>query len=138
MKKVVIYTDGTAEPNPGPASIGAIIKDERGKLLASISQGIGRATNNQAEYSAVIAALEKAIALGAKQVELRSDSELVVRQIKGWYRVKNAALKPLYQRVQQLLSQFEGATITNVPRRENKVADNLASIALKQSRTTLG
>ena len=131
MKKVVIYTDGTAEPNPGPAAIGAIIKDEQGKLLASISRGIGRATNNQAEYSAVIAALEKAIALGAKQVDLRSDSELVVRQINGRYRVKSAALKPMYQRVKRLLSQLEGYTVINVPRRENAEADNLANMALK-------
>ena len=131
MKKVVIYTDGTAEPNPGPAAIGAIIKDEQGKLITSISQGIGRATNNQAEYSAVIAALEKAIALGAKQVDLHSDSELVVRQINGRYRVKNAALKPMYQRVKRLLSQLEGYTVINVPRRENAEADNLANMALK-------
>ncbi len=137
MKKMVIYTDGTAEPNPGPAAIGAIIKDEQGKLITSISQGIGKTTNNQAEYSAVIAALEKAIALGAKQVDLRSDSELVVRQINGRYRVKNAALKPLYQRVKQLLSQFEGSTVSSVPRRQNAEADNLANIALKQSGTTL-
>lgn len=131
MKKVVIYTDGNAEPNPGPAAIGAIIKDEQGKLITSISQGIGRATNNQAEYSAVIAALEKAIELGAKQVDLRSDSELVVRQINGRYRVKNTALKSLYQRVKQLLSQLESFTVINVPRSQNAEADNLANGALK-------
>ncbi len=104
MKKFVINTDGTAVPNPGPAAIGATIKDERGKVIATISQSIGRATNNQAEYRAVIAALEKAVSLGADRVALRADSELVVRQLNGRYRVKKAALKPLYQQAGQLLS----------------------------------
>jgi len=128
---VVIFTDGTAEPNPGPAAIGAIIKDEQGKLITAISQGIGQATNNQAEYRAIIAALENAIRLGADQVDIHSDSELVVRQINGRYRVKNAALKPLYQRVKQLQSQLKGFTITHIPRQQNIEADSLANMALK-------
>ncbi len=131
IKRVVIFTDGTAEPNPGPAAIGATIKDEQGRLITSISQGIGQATNNQAEYRAIIAALENAIRLGASQVDIRSDSELVVRQINGQYRVKNAALKPLYQRVKQLQSQFKGFTITHIPRQQNIEADSLANMALK-------
>lgn len=130
MKKLIINTDGTAEPNPGPAAIGATIKDERGKVIATISQRVGRATNNQAEYRAIIAALEKAISLGASQVDLRADSELVVRQLNGRYRVKKAALKPLYQQVKQLSSQLEGFTITHVPREQNREADRLASMAL--------
>jgi len=129
---VVIFTDGTAEPNPGPAAIGATIKDEQGRLITTISQGIGRATNNQAEYRAIIAALEKAIELGANRVDMRSDSELVVRQINGKYRVKNAALKPLYQQVKHLQSLLEGFTITHIPRQQNREADNLANIALKR------
>jgi len=131
IKRVVIFTDGTAEPNPGPAAIGAIIKDEQGKLITAISQGIGQATNNQAEYRAIIAALENAIRLGADQVDIHSDSELVVRQINGRYRVKNAALKPLYQRVKQLQSQLKGFTITHIPRQQNIEADSLANMALK-------
>ena len=94
IRKVLIFTDGASQGNPGPAAIGAIIKDEQGRLITSMSQPIGRTTNNQAEYRAVIAALENAIRLGAKQVDMRSDSELVVRQINGRYRVKNATLKP--------------------------------------------
>ena len=129
IKRAVIFTDGTAEPNPGPAAIGAAIKDEQGKLIASISQSIGRATNNQAEYRAIIAALEKAIELGADEVDIRSDSELVVKQINGRYRVKNAALKSLYQQVKQLQSQFKYFTITHIPRRQNREADNLAGKA---------
>ena len=131
IKKVVIFTDGTAEPNPGPAAIGATIKNERGKLITSISQPIGQATNTQAEYRAIIAALENAISLGASQVDIHSDSELVVRQIDGRYRVKNAALKPLYQRVKQLQSQLKGFTITHIPRQQNIEADSLANMALK-------
>ncbi len=128
--KVVICVDGASRGNPGLAAIGATIKDEQGKLIARISQGIGRTTNNQAEYRAVIAALEEAIRLGAGQVELNSDSELVVKQIKGEYRVKNAALKPLYQRVKQLQSSLESFTINHIPRQQNKEADRLANMAL--------
>ena len=130
-KKVIINTDGTAEPNPGPAAIGATIKDEQGKIIATVSQSIGRATNNEAEYRAVIAALEYAIRLGANQVDMRSDSELIVRQINGQYRVKKASLKPLYQQVKQLQSQLEDFTITHIPREQNTEADRLANIALK-------
>jgi ribonuclease HI len=129
-KKVIIHTDGTAEPNPGPAAIGATIKDERGRLIASISRPIGRATNNQAEYRAVIAALEKAIGLGARQVALNSDSELVVKQIQGSYRVKKAALKPLYRRVKELQSLLESLTVSHIPREQNREADRLANQAL--------
>jgi ribonuclease HI len=127
IKRLVIFTDGAADPNPGPAAIGAIIKDEQGKLLARISQRIGRATNNQAEYRAIIAALEKAVSLGAKHVEVNSDSELVVKQINGKYRVKKATLKPLYQQVKKLQSRLEGFTITHIPRQQNTEADKLAN-----------
>jgi len=130
MKRLVIFTDGAADPNPGPAAIGVIIKDEQGNPIAHISQRIGRATNNQAEYRAIIAALEKAISLGAKHVEVNSDSELVVRQINGKYRVKKATLKPLYQEVKKLQSLLEGFTITHISRWQNTEADNLANTAL--------
>ncbi len=131
IKRVVIFTDGASQGNPGPASIGAVIKDEQGRVITSISQSIGHTTNNQAEYRAIIAALEKAIELGAKQVEMRSDSELVVRQINGQYRVKKASLKPLYQKVKQQLSQLEGFTLTHIPGQENTEAHNQANMALK-------
>ena len=131
VTKAIIFTDGAVDPNPGPAAIGVTIKDEQGRLIASISKPIGHATNNQAEYRAIIAGLEKAISLGLKQADTRSDSELVVRQINGRYRVKNAALKPLYQQVKQLQSQLKGFTIIHVPRDQNKEADELASSALR-------
>ena len=129
-ERVIINADGASRHNPGPAAIGATIKDERGHLLASISRRIGRATNNQAEYQALIAALEKAIGLGARRVDIRLDSELVVKQMKGKYRVKNVALRPLYLRAGELLSQFEGFTIENIPRGQNVEADRLANKAL--------
>ena len=130
FNKVIIHTDGVSKNNPGQAAIGATIKDERGQLIASVSRRIGWATNNQAEYRAIIAALEKAIDLGARQVELNSDSELVVRQINGQYRVKKAALKPLYQQVKELQGRLEGFTIRSIPRQQNKEADKLANRAL--------
>ena len=130
MKKAIIFTDGCAEPNPGPAAIGFTIRDERGKLLASVCQAIGHATNNQAEYRAIIAALEKASGLGVNQVEIRSDSELIVRQINGQYRVKNADLKPLYLKVKQLQSRMTTFSISHIPREQNSEADGLASQAL--------
>lgn len=131
MERLVIYADGASSGNPGPAAIGATIKDEQGQLLARISQCIGRATNNQAEYRAIIAALEKAISLGAKKVNINLDSELVVRQISGTYRVKKKTLKPLYQEVKKLQSLLESFTITHIPRQQNREAHKLADKALK-------
>ncbi|MCK5434499.1 MAG: ribonuclease HI family protein [Dehalococcoidales bacterium] len=130
LKKAVIYADGASRGNPGPAAIGVTIKDKKGKLITFISQRIGRATNNQAEYRAIIAALEEATRLGVKQVEIKTDSELVVRQINGEYRVKKATLKPLYQQVKQLQSQLKSFTITHIPRQQNIEADKLANKAL--------
>jgi len=130
LNRVTICTDGASRGNPGQAAIGATIKDEQGRLVARISQRIGWTTNNQAEYKAIIAALQEAIRLGARQVELNADSELVVRQIKGKYRVKNAALKPLYQQVKQLQDCLESFTINHIPRQQNREADQLANLAL--------
>jgi ribonuclease HI len=130
INKVIIYTDGAARGNPGPAAIGATLKDEKGNLITQISRRIGRTTNNQAEYQAIIAALEKAISLSAKHVELHSDSELVVKQINGRYRVKNVSLRPLYQKIVQLIGSLEGFTIAYIPRQQNAEADALANKAL--------
>jgi len=131
VNRVIIHADGASLGNPGPAAIGATIKDDRGRILASISQGIGRATNNQAEYRAVIAALERATKLGASWADIYLDSELIVKQLNGQYRVKNQSLKPLYHRAKQLQSQLEGFTITHIPRNENSEAHNLAALALR-------
>ncbi len=130
-KRVVICTDGASLGNPGLAAVGATVKDEQGRLIARISQRIGQATNNQAEYRAIIAALEHAISLGVNRVEMRSDSELVVKQISGQYRVKKASLKPLYQKVKQLQDSLEGFSITHIPRQQNTEAHKLAHLALR-------
>lgn len=128
--KIVIYTDGAARGNPGPAAVGVVLEDEGGKPVATIGRAVGRKTNNQAEYAAVIAGLEKAISLGAKQVVLKSDSELVVRQLTGRYKVKNADLRELYQRVVKLIGQLEKFTAVNIPREQNRKADGLCNKAL--------
>ncbi len=130
VKKVIIHADGAARGNPGPAAIGATIKNEHGRLIARISRRIGTTTNNQAEYRAIIAALEKASELGVRHADIYSDSELVVKQINGKYRVKKPALKPLHQQVRQLLGNLEGFTITHIPREQNTEADSLANEAL--------
>ena len=130
IKRAIIYADGASRGNPGPAAIGAVIKDEKGYPHARISQRIGTTTNNQAEYRAIIAALEEAIRLGAKHVVVNSDSQLAVRQVNGRYRVKDVALKPLFQRVKVLQGRLESFTITHVPRQQNTEADNLTNAAL--------
>jgi|TARA_Y100000031_G_scaffold146727_1_gene180961 ribonuclease HI len=131
VERVVICADGASRGNPGLAAIGATIKDRQGRLIASVSQCIGRTTNNQAEYRALIAALEEATRLGAREVAINLDSQLVVRQIRGEYRVKKAELKPLYQRVKQLQSCLESCTINYIPRQQNIEADRMANSALK-------
>jgi ribonuclease HI len=130
VNKLIICADGAARGNPGPAAIGATLKDEKGTSVAHISRRIGVTTNNQAEYQAIIAALEKAISLGARHVELKSDSELVVKQINGRYKVKKAVLRSLYQKVIQLIGSLEGFSIAYIPREKNREADNLANKAL--------
>ena len=131
INKVIIHADGLSRGNPGLAAIGATIKDGKGQLLAAVSQRIGRATNNQAEYRALIAALGEAHRLGATGASIYLDSELVVKQLNGKYRVKNASLKPLYYEASRLLSRLKSFTISHVPRRQNAEADRLANTALK-------
>lgn len=127
---LVLYTDGASRGNPGRSAIGAVLYDESDEVVATVSEVIGEATNNVAEYQAVIAGLETAVKLGAEEVELRSDSLLLVRQLTGEYKVKAAGLKPLHARVRALLSEFDGYRITHVPRELNEVADALANAAL--------
>ena len=120
MKKVTIYTDGGANPNPGPASIGVVIKDEKGLTIGLVSRSIGTATNNEAEYRAVIAALEMALKLGADRVEVKSDSEWLVRQLNGQYKVKAASIRPLYLAAKLAQAQFEECVFKHIPRELNE------------------
>ena len=130
IAKVTIYADGAARGNPGPAAIGVILKDDTGNTVASISQCLGTTTNNQAEYRAITAGLERAVSLGARQVMIKSDSELVVKQINGLYKIKNTALRPLYLEVVRLTGSLESFKITYIPRSQNAAADALANKAL--------
>lgn len=135
--RLLIHTDGAARGNPGPAGAGAILRDAAtGEVLAEVAQGLGRATNNVAEWTAVRLALEEARTLGATRVDLRMDSELVARQITGIYRVKHPDLKPIHAAVMALLSGFDGYTIGHVPRELNKDADRLSNVAIDGSSTT--
>jgi ribonuclease HI len=129
--RALIYTDGAARGNPGPAGAGAILRDAgSGATLAEIAEPLGRATNNVAEWTAVRLALEEAQRLGAARVDLRMDSQLVARQISGVYRVKHPDLQPIHAAVMQLLRGFEGYTVGHVPRALNKDADRLSNVAI--------
>jgi ribonuclease HI len=121
-KILILYVDGSARPNPGPASIGAVIEDERGHRVSTLSRSIGRATNNEAEYLALLSGLEMAATLpdGPVSLEVRSDSELLVRQLQGRYRVKKAELVPLHSRAVALSRAFPSFTIVKIPRRQNR------------------
>ena len=131
MTRVLIYTDGAARGNPGPAGAGAILRDAAdGTVLAEIAEPLGHATNNVAEWTAVRLALEEALRLGATHVDLRMDSELVARQISGIYRVKHPDLKPIHTAVMDMLRQLDGYTVGHVPRALNKDADRLSNVAI--------
>jgi len=133
VDKVIVCSDGGARGNPGPAAIGAVVLDgshDPPRLLASVSERIGVATNNVAEYRALIAALEVAAPFGARAVEVRADSELVVRQVQGLYRVRQRHLRPLYDAVMQLLGRYEEVNLEHVRREDNADADALVNAAL--------
>lgn len=132
MKKAVIYTDGGADPNPGPGAIGVVIKNEAGETVDTISKPVGVVTNNQAEYMAVIAALEKALSAGVEEVVMFADSQLIVYQLNGQYKVRNQHLKPYYDKVLVLKSKFRKFSITHIPREMNSEADKLTNGTVKR------
>ena len=130
-RRLLIHTDGAARGNPGPAGLGAILRDaETGETLAELATYLGIRTNNYAEWTAVAEALDEARRLGATHVDLRMDSELVARQISGVYRVKHPDLRPIHERVMRQLAGFEGYTVGHVPRALNKDADRLSNVAI--------
>ncbi|MBI2346426.1 MAG: ribonuclease HI family protein [Deltaproteobacteria bacterium] len=130
MTRLIIYTDGAARGNPGPAGLGVAVCDPDGKVVAELSTYLGELTNNQAEYRALIAGLEKALAMGATILNIRADSELMVRQLNGEYKVKNEGIRPLFEQAKGLLSRLQRYTINHVPRELNKHADKLANQAI--------
>ncbi len=127
---LIAHSDGGARGNPGPAGYGVVIKDESGAKVASLSEYLGHQTNNFAEYQGLIAALEYAIQHGPKALKVISDSELLVRQIKGIYKVKNAVLQDLHGRAKQLIAQLEWFSIGHALREHNQEADRLANEAM--------
>ncbi len=127
--KLVVNVDGGARGNPGPAGIGAVVSNADGDVLQEISERIGVATNNVAEYRALLRGIEAALALGADELAIIGDSELVARQLTGAYRVKHAALKPLHAEVLRALNGVRW-TIRTVPRAQNSRADALVNAAL--------
>ncbi len=127
---LVAHIDGGARGNPGPAGYGVVIEDQAGQRVAGLSQYLGHRTNNYAEYSGLLAALEYAVAHGPKALKVISDSELMVRQIKGVYKVRNAALLELYQKAQQYIRQLDWFEIGHVLRESNRDADRLANEAM--------
>jgi ribonuclease HI len=129
-KPCIIFTDGGARGNPGPAAAGGVIVGADGVLIAEVSEYIGVATNNVAEYRALILTLRRALDEGCRIVDIRMDSELVVRQLEGKYRVKDAKMQPLHAAAVKLLAMFERADVRHVRRDENKLADKLVNAVL--------
>jgi ribonuclease HI len=127
---LVAYSDGGARGNPGPAGYGVVIKDQSGHKVAALSQYLGHQTNNFAEYQGLIAALEYALQHGPKAIRVISDSELLVRQIKGIYKVKNSTLQELHGRAKELIAQLDWFSIQHVLRESNREADDLANAAM--------
>jgi ribonuclease HI len=129
-KRLVVYTDGAARGNPGPAGAGVCIQDPDGNVVAEVERFLGNATNNVAEYSALLCGLERAEELGADEVEVRSDSELVVRQMRGEYRVRHPGLRQLVSRAHELARAFASVEYVHVRRELNREADRLANRAI--------
>jgi len=125
--RVIVACDGAARGNPGPAGIGVQITDGDGSVLAEIAEGLGETTNNVAEYTAVIEGLRRAHELGARSVLLRSDSQLLINQLTGRYRVRSAHLQPLHRQVRDLASAFDDVEFRHVRRERNTEADRLAN-----------
>jgi ribonuclease HI len=128
--RATLYADGAARGNPGPAGSGALLLGERGEVLAELSLALGTATNNVAEYRALILGLEEARRRGIGRILIRMDSQLVIRQMQGLYKVKHPGLRPLALRAGALLAEFDERTLEHIPREENSRADALANRAI--------
>jgi len=141
--KFIIYTDGGARGNPGPAAIGVVLCDEKGTVIKKYSEAIGEATNNEAEYQAVIFALKKIKQLWRKeeikksQIEMRLDSELVAKQLSHEYKIKESNIQPLFLKVWNLMLDFGQIKFKSIPREENKEADKLVNRALDAKQENL-
>jgi len=132
VSKVIAFIDGASRGNPGPASVGVVFQDGKGGTLKTLSEQIGVATNNTAEYFGLIFALQEALMMGVKEIEIFADSELLVKQFRGEYKVKEESLKQLMALVKHLRQGFKKITIAHVPREQNKLADREANKALDE------
>jgi ribonuclease HI len=130
MGKLTVNVDGGARGNPGPAAIGVVVRNDDGAVVEQVGETIGQATNNVAEYRALLRGLELAAAHGADEVEVIGDSELVVRQIEGRYKVKHADMKELHSQAKTILADFDRWSIRHVKRAQNADADKLVNEAL--------
>ncbi len=130
---VTVHVDGGARGNPGPAAIAAVLSDDEGQILEEVGEAIGHATNNVAEYKALLLGIDRAKAFGAARVELVGDSELVVRQVEGRYKVKDATLRGLHAEVRKALTEFESWSIRHVRREQNADADRMVNATLDAS-----
>jgi len=134
VKRAVLYADGACRGNPGPAGSGAVLVHEDGHVIAEAMRHLGRGTNNIAEYTALIIGLEEAGRHNVEELEIRMDSKLVVEQMNGNWRVRDAKLRPLADRARELLARFPKWRIRHIPRDQNAVADLLANRAIDESR----
>ncbi len=128
--KLSIYTDGASRNNPGESGIGVVIKNDKNETIKTLSEYLGIATNNKAEYIALIRALETALKFSPKEVTFYLDSQLVVRQMTGEYKVRDSGLMPLFLQARALYSQYNKGSIHHIPREENSEADALANEAI--------
>lgn len=138
MRKAVAFIDGGSRGNPGPAGFGVRIEDQEGGLVAEIRDAVGVATNNVAEYRGLLAALTHLVAHGYHVVRIRSDSELLVKQMRGEYRVKHPGLQPLYQEARGLVARFDRVTFEHIRREANTEADRLANLAMDEAALRTG
>jgi ribonuclease HI len=132
--KVIVHVDGGARGNPGPAAAACVISSPEGEVLGEHAQLLGAVTNNVAEYRALLLGLKHARELGASEIEVIGDSELIAKQVRGIYKVKHEAMKPLHSEAKAALKQFERWSIRTVPRAQNAHADALVNAALDQAR----
>ena len=132
MSSLSLYTDGASKGNPGPGGIGIVIVDPNGTVLREVAEYVGTQTNNAAEYLALIRGLAEALDLGATEIEINTDSELLACQLAGVYRVKSPNLQPLHAKAMAFLCRFRRVAISHVPREFNKRADELANEGIKK------
>ncbi len=134
IQDAILWADGAARGNPGPAGVGIVLKTPDGEVLVAEGGFIGHATNNVAEYKALLLGLERALSRGVRHIEVRADSELLIKQLRGQYRMRSENLRPLYEQTLELLRKFETSRLVHVPRTQNAEADRFANLGIDQAK----